>query len=237
MPWSPSIRSRPRLAESFRSVLASILFYGDGERPRVLVLSSPNPREGKTTVISNLAIALAEINRKVLLIDGDLRKPRLHHIFDLDNKTGLGDILRLPAPLNGQPIHGLVQETKVPNLYVLPSGSLELVTNLIHSKRFPEFLERARKEFDMILIDTPPMLQIADARIIGRLADAVVLVIRANQTTRDAAQLVRQRLADDGTPVLGSILNDWNPKHTTQYGYYNYYNRYKSYYAKTEPRP
>ncbi len=221
------------LAESFRSVLTSILFCGIGEQPpRVLAVSSANPREGKTTVISNLAVALAEINRRVLLIDGDLRKPRIHDIFDLDNKSGLGDILRLPSPLNGQPISGLVQQTRVPNLWVLPSGPHEFVANLVHSSRFPEFIERARKEFDMILIDTPPMLQIADARIIGRLADAVVLVIRANQTTRDTAQLVRRRLADDGTPVLGSILNDWNPKRTTQYGYHKYYDRYKSYYAK-----
>lgn len=219
------------LAESFRSVLTSILFSGNGDRPHVIAVSSANPKEGKTTVVSNLAIALAEINQRVLLVDGDLRKPRLHHIFDLDNKTGLGDLLRLPSPLNGQPLSGLVRETRVSNLWVLPSGPHEFVANLVHSSRFPEFLERARKEFDMILIDTPPMLQIADARIIGRLADAVVLVVRANQTTRDAAQLVRRRLADDGTTVLGSILNDWNPKRTTQYGYYKYYDRYKSYYA------
>jgi capsular exopolysaccharide synthesis family protein len=151
---------------SFTANANSRLFCGtNGDRPRVLAVSSANPREGKTTVISNLAIALAEINQRVLLVDGDLRKPRLHHVLDLDNKTGLVDILRMTVPLNGNPVSGLVQETRVPNLWVLPSGPHEFIANLVHSRRFPEFIERARGEFDMILIDTPPMLQISDARI------------------------------------------------------------------------
>jgi capsular exopolysaccharide synthesis family protein len=220
------------MAESFRTVLTSILFCSqNGTRPHVLVLASAYPKEGKTTCVSNLAIALTEIHQRVLLIDGDMRRPRVHEIFELENKPGLGDLLRQPTPLDGLPIAG-IRETKIPNLFVLPAGSPGPgVSSLVYSDRFPELIKRLRNDFDTILIDTPPMLQMADARVMGRQADAVILVIRANQTTRDSAQLARQRLADDGTLVLGAILNDWNPKHTASYGYYKYYDHYHHYYG------
>lgn len=220
------------MAESFRTVLTSILFCSqNGSRPHVLVLASAYPKEGKTTVASNLAIALTEIHQRVLLIDADMRRPRIHQIFDLENKSGLGDLLREPASLDGRPI-AEIRETSIPNLFVLPAGSPGAgVASLVYSDRFPELIARLRKEFDTILIDTPPMLQMADARVMGRHADAVILVVRANQTTRDAARVARQRLADDGTHVLGAILNDWNPRHTSSYGYYKYYEHYHHYYG------
>ncbi len=216
------------VAESFRATLTSILFSGqDGDRPRVVVLTSPNPGEGKSTVVSNLGIALAEINQRVLLIDGDLRKPRLRGIFSLTAQSGLSDLLRQKQPLNGNPLECLVVETSVPGLYVLPSGSESAAsTNLLYSPRMGELVQLLRHHFDTILIDTPPMLHIPDARVLGRLADAVILVVRANRTTRDATRAAYQRLAEDGTPVLGTILNDWNPKRTPGYGYYRYYDRY-----------
>src|SRR5207302_3267472 len=104
------------MAESFRLTLTSILFSGqDGVPPRVIALSSANPGEGKTTVVSNLGIALAQTNRRVLLVDGDMRRPRLHDIFGIDNGTGLGEILAGTASLS-------VHQTQIPNLYLLPSG-------------------------------------------------------------------------------------------------------------------
>jgi capsular exopolysaccharide synthesis family protein len=219
------------IAESFHLVLTSILFSAqNGSRPRVLVLSSPNPREGKTTVTSNLAVALAEVNQRVLLIDADLRRPRVHQIFDLDNTEGLVDVLRRPEPLETLDA-GLIRSTSVPNLSVLPSGAAETVSNLLHSPRLAEFVALARRRYDMVLFDTPPMLQMADARVVSRYADAVVLVLRSRHTTRDAAQLARQRLAEDGTPVLGAILNDWNPRRTQSYGYDRYYDHYSKYYG------
>jgi succinoglycan biosynthesis transport protein ExoP len=216
------------LAESFRATLTSILFSGqNGDRPRVIVFTSPNPREGKTTVVSNLGIALAEISQRVLLIDGDLRKPRLPEIFSVPNDSGLTDLLRQKQSLDGQPLDGMVLETGVPGLYLLPSGTKSTgASNLLYSPRMAELLQRLRRDYDAILIDTPPMLQIPDARVLGRLADAVILVIRAAETTRDAAQAARQRFAEDGTPVLGTILNDWNPRYAPGYGYYRYYDRY-----------
>jgi capsular exopolysaccharide synthesis family protein len=223
-------RQHSMTAEAFRTVLTSILFSGEnGGRPRVLVMTSAGPTEGKTTVSSNLAIALAEIRRKTLLIDADLRKPRIHQIFDLPNDRGLSTLL-VERTLTEEVMSGIVQETSIPDLFVLPSGPSS-GTGLLHSPLLPELLKRFKREFDMVLIDTPPMLQMPDARVVGKQADAVVMVVRAGQTTRDAAIAARERLAEDGTRVLGTILNDWNPTKSPNgyYGYSNGYGYYRGY--------
>jgi capsular exopolysaccharide synthesis family protein len=223
-------RQHSMTAEAFRTVLTSILFSGEnGGRPRVLVMTSAGPTEGKTTVSSNLAIALAEIRRKTLLIDADLRKPRIHQIFDLPNDRGLSTLL-VERTLTEEVMSGIVQETSIPDLFVLPSGPSS-GTGLLHSPMLPELLKRFKREFDMVLIDTPPMLQMPDARVVGKQADAVVMVVRAGQTTRDAAIAARERLAEDGTRVLGTILNDWNPTKSPNgyYGYSNGYGYYRGY--------
>ncbi len=231
-------RKPSMLAESFRSALISILFAGEnGSRPKVLVLTSGSPGEGKSTVVSNLGIAIAEVGQKVLLIDADMRKPRMHEIFGMTNERGLSEILRQKMTLNGDPsMQGLIRETEVPGLFVLTSGtSTSAATNLLYGNYMPELLKYLRVEFETILIDTPPMLQIPDARVLGRIADKVILVVRAGKTTRDAAISARQRFSEDGTKLLGTILNDWNPKHSTT-GYYGYYNGYYGKPARqTEP--
>jgi succinoglycan biosynthesis transport protein ExoP len=123
-------------------------------------------------------------------------------------------------------VAGAIQETKLPNLFLLPSGPVSsAASTLLFSRQMPGLLKDLQRQFDSILIDTPPMLQMPDARVLGRLADAVLLVIRAGHTTRDAAMAARQRFEEDGTPVLGTILNDWDPKASggSYYGYYKYY--------------
>jgi capsular exopolysaccharide synthesis family protein len=216
------------VADSFRAVLTSILFTGtNGKTPRVLVLSSAMPKEGKSTVASNLAIALAEVGRRVLLIDADMRKPRMHEIFELSNETGLVDLLK-----DGAMQAGAVQETTVPGLWVLTSGKPSAAAGiLLFSQGMPRLLETFREEFGTIVIDTPPMLQMPDARVIGRVADGVILVTRAGVTTRDTALAAKQRFSEDGTRVLGTILNDWNPKRNAG-GYYGYHDGYSRYYGR-----
>lgn len=221
------------MAESFRAALVSILFSGEnGDRPRVMVIASSGPSEGKTTVVSNLGIAVAEVNQKVLLIDADLRKPRLHEVFNLPNKQGLSDLLRLKETSDRLP-EGMIQPSGIPDLYVMTSGSTtSAATSLLYSNRMPELLRKLRAEFETILIDTPPMLHIPDARVLGRMVDQVILVVRSGKTTRDAATAAYQRFSEDGTRVLGTILNHWNPKHSAN-GYYGYYSSYyKGYYGK-----
>jgi capsular exopolysaccharide synthesis family protein len=209
-------------AESFRAALTSILFCRNGQPPAVIAFSSPQSSEGKTTVVSNLAVALAEINRRVLLIDGDLRKPRLDRILGEPNGWGLSDLLRESEPLHERPLDYLVQKTKIPNVHAVFSGRrTSNASNLLHSPRLPELIERFRQEFDAVLIDAPPVLGLPDARVLGHLADGVILVLRAGQTTLETARAARQRLGEDGTMVLGTILNAWDPKEA-KYGYYSY---------------
>ncbi len=206
-------------SESIRAVLASILFSSQEEGPpKALVLTSATPGEGKTVVACNLAIALTEIHRKVLLIDADLRKPRIHTLFELSNERGLSTFLREPAPTS-ETLEGLVQPTYIPNLFVLPSGpATPAAASLLHAPHLQELLSNCRKEFDTIIIDTPPVQEMSDARVLGSLADAVILVVRAGQTTRVAAAAAAQRFAEDNTRVLGTILNDWDPR-TSLRGY------------------
>jgi capsular exopolysaccharide synthesis family protein len=213
-------KKRPSvLADSFRSTMASILYTGEnGDRPRVIALTSANPREGKTTVASNLALALAEIGRRVLLIDGDLRQPRLHQVFNVSNAWGLSDLLAGTKPPEGS--EAMVVGTAYGELYLLPAGSAASnISSLLHSPRALELLQRMRKEFDMVLIDTPPMLQMPDARVFGRMVDGVILVVRSASTTKETAATASQRLVDDGTRVLGTVLNEWDPRKASGAGY------------------
>jgi capsular exopolysaccharide synthesis family protein len=220
-------RKPSMLSEAFRTTLTSFLFSGrNGDHPHLVVLTSANPSEGKTTVTVNLAIALAEISQRVLVIDADMRRPRVHEILELGAGPGLAELLREKEPLNGQPLDKYIRPTQIPGLSAMRSGrSGGTVSNLLHSPRLPELLERLRKEYDSVLIDTPPVLHISDARVLGRLADAVILVLKAGKTTRDSLLMAKQRFLEDGTPLMGTILNHWNPKQ----GGYNY-KHYDGYY-------
>ncbi len=225
-------RKPSMVAESFRAALVSILFSGEnGNRPRTLVVTSCSPAEGKSTVVSNLGIAVAEVNQKVLLIDADMRKPRLHDIFDFKNDRGLSDLLQSTGSSATLP-QGIIQETNVSNLWVLTSGkSTAAATSLLYSGRMPQLLKTLRSEFQTIIVDTPPMLQIPDARVVGRMVDRVIMVVRAGKTTRDAIIAANQKFSEDGTKVLGTILNDWNPKQSPG-GYYGYHDGYYNSYYK-----
>lgn len=224
-------KRKPSLvAECARTTLTSILLPSEnGDGPRVIVLTSPCPGDGKTTVACNLTIAVAEIGRKVLLIDGDLRRPRLHKVFNVDNTWGLSDVLRGDISLESVPIEHVVRETEVSGLYLLPGGCCGVTpSNLFYSQQMSTLLKRLRTEFDMIMIDAPPMIHLADARILGRHADGVILVIRSGQTTTESALIASQRFAEDGTRVLGTVLNSWDPRTTAHYGYgsYSHYHEY-----------
>jgi polysaccharide biosynthesis transport protein len=236
MPCGPELATWKRkpslIAECARTTLTSILLPNqDGDCPQVVVLTSPCLGDGKTTVACNLSIAVAEIGRKVLLIDGDLRRPRLHKVFNGANTWGLSDLLWSDTQLDTIPISHLVRGTEVFGLSLLPAGSCGVPpTNLFYSPRMSRLLARFRREFDMILIDAPPMIHLADARVLGRLADGVILVVRAGQTTTESARFAIQRFSEDGTRVLGTVLNSWDPRTTGRYGYGGY-GSYKNYAA------
>jgi succinoglycan biosynthesis transport protein ExoP len=216
--WS---QSPSLLAESFRSASASLLLPRlVGKQPAVVLITSLNASEGKTTVASNLGIALTGVSRRVLLIDADRRRPRLHSIFGRRNERGLCDLLEAEP---GAPLDDFIVDTAVPNLFVLPSGKATQATpDLLYSKKMSSIIAQCRREFDLVVIDTPPVLNLPDARILGRLSDGVILVMRAGRVHSRAIVAGERRLRMDGVPVMGTILNDWNPK-TNGYGVYPTY--------------
>jgi succinoglycan biosynthesis transport protein ExoP len=214
------------MADAYRSAITSILLSRvNGISPRVILVTSPRPKAGKTTTVANLGISLAEIGRRVLLIDGDLRRPRLGKLFGLQFATGLSDALL--AEGNGTiTLDSVVRPSTVPGLYVLPGGSEPAnISKLLHSTYLDSLIELARSEYDFVLIDSPPMMGMADARLLSRNADGVILISRAGETSPEQLGEARERLADDGTPVIGTILNGCDLR-IEDPSYVNHYNSY-----------
>jgi capsular exopolysaccharide synthesis family protein len=212
------------LAESFRATLFSLLrtppngdcsriSHSDGNRSRMSTVTSPGSKEGKTTVTSNLGIALVETGRRVLLIDADLRAPRLSAVFEVPNNWGLSDILLGNHVIDGVPLESLVKTTAVPGLFLLPSGPLvPNVSSLFHSTYLCKLLTRFRNEFDAVLIDAPPVGIFPDARLVGQHTDGVILVTRSHRTSLHSYHSACETLVQDRIRLLGTIINDWNPK-------------------------
>ncbi len=214
------------MADAYRSAITSILLSRvNGVSPRVILVTSPRPKAGKTTTVANLGISLAEIGRRVLLIDGDLRRPRLGKLFGLQFATGLSDALL--AEGNGTiTLESVIRPSTVPGLYVLPGGSEPAnISKLLHSTYLDSLIELARSEYDFVLIDSPPMMGMADARLLSRNADGVILISRAGETSPEQLGEARERLADDGTPVIGTILNGCDLR-IEDPSYVNHYNSY-----------
>jgi len=218
------------VAEAYRNTTYSILGESKGyERGKSYIITSPSPGEGKTTVSSNLGIALAQANRRVLVIDGDLRRPRLHKSMSIPNETGLRDILRGTVDFESVPVEQFCHASQVPNLYVLPSGSgSEESSGLLYSPRLKTLLDRLTKEFDVVLMDTPPILHMADARIAAGVADGAILVLRSCTTDRRTAMTARDLFDHDGVRIVGTILNDFDPSKQGQANYYSSYYEYQN---------
>lgn len=220
------------LTESFRAALTSILFGPSARRDpggRVLVVTSANMMEGKTTVIANLGIASAERKRRVLLIDADLRRPQLHAVFKLENQRGLTTALQ---KYNGNghgeiSLESCIQAGSVPGLSVMTSGPASGSANLLYSADLGALIERLRKEYDLVFVDTPPMGLYSDSRVLGRMSDGVVMVVRADSTRSEQMRTTYARLMQDQIPVIGTILNQWKMDSSQHKAYGRYYANYR----------
>jgi polysaccharide biosynthesis transport protein len=219
---------RTFLTETYRSAGASILFSSNGGvAPKVLLVTSPHPQCGKSVTIANLAVSLAEGGRRVLLIDGDLRRPSLPNFFGVQNTAGLSNTL--DEDERADP-NTLVRPTDFPGVFILTSGIIKgTVARLLHSNRLPWVIGTARNGFDFVLIDAPPLLGLADARIISRYTDGVIFICRAGHTTVDDLAEARRLLAEDGTYILGTILNDYQSQREGS----SHYSSYLTYVGKT----
>jgi polysaccharide biosynthesis transport protein len=217
------------VTDAFRSATYSILLEGlQSERAKIYVISSPNMSEGKTTVTCNLGFALAQANRRVLLIDGDMRKPRLHEAMGVANGIGLRDLLRGDVDLETSILSEYCRPTLLPNLSVITSGNgTEEAGNLLHSPHCQRILNFLASRFDIILIDSPPMLHMADARIFGGMATGAILVFRSRVTDRETAAHARDLFLNDRVRVLGTILNDFDAGKEGKTRYYGSYYAYR----------
>lgn len=153
---------------------------------------------------------------------------RMHEIFDLSNKRGLSNLLR--DELNEESLLSTIQQTAIPGLAVLTAGSAtNSVSHLLYSPCLGALLRSAKTRYDLVLVDTPPMLHMPDARVVGALSDAVVLIVRASQTDRTTLISAQERFMEDRTNVLGTILNGWDPtKNQSGHSYYREYQHYRT---------
>ncbi len=217
------------VAESYRNTTLSLLLSEPERGSRTFVISSPNAGEGKTTVTSNLGIALSKSKLRVVLVDGDLRKPNLHRVLDVENTIGLRNVLRDGVAAYEGKMNLVCKPTAYANLSIISSGSgNEPVADLLYSPQLRALLDDLEKRFDVVLVDTPPMLHIADARIFAGQTNRAILVFRSGVTKRSNAVAVRNMLQRDRVHITGSILNDFHPQREGQgkyySGYYDYYN-------------
>jgi capsular exopolysaccharide synthesis family protein len=215
------------LIDSCRSVLTSLFASGRVPVPRKLTVSSVMRGEGKTTVTCNLGVTMAKWRKRVLLIDGDFRRPQLHGYFGTPNENGLSDLLDTPAAELPEKLAQSVRPGSVDGLFFIPSGARsEQLTDRLSIESLRPIIDAAGEMYDLILIDTPPALSFSDARLFGRVSDGVILVARAQQTETAALSSVVDRLLDDGSVILGTILNDWDIQGDRRYMRY-----YRSSYA------
>ena len=215
----------PRLAvsEAYRS-LRTALLLSSADELRVVGMTSAEPSEGKTTTTTNLGVVMAQLGRRVLIIDADLRRPRMHKVFQVSNRLGLVNYLTAQVEMEK-----LFSQTEVPNLWVCPSGPIPPnPSELLASERMREFLSQIRSRFDFVLIDTPPALPVADAVILGPLVDGLVVCARAGVLTRDDAKLCRERLSYADLRIFGTVLNRYR-RRQQRYGknYHHYYGVYE----------
>ena len=214
----------PRLAvcEVYRSLRTALLLSSTGGL-EVVGLTSAEPGEGKTATTCNLGVVMAQLGRKVLIIDADLRRPRMHKVFKQPNRLGLVNYL------TGQPnLDELFIATEVPNLYICPSGPIPPnPSELLSSDRMREFLRQVRARFDFVLIDTPPTLPVADAVILGPLTDGMVVCARAHVVQREDAKMCRDRLKYGDFRILGAVLNRYREGAAGYGKRYRYYGVYE----------
>ena len=194
---------RSMIAESYKSIRTNLDFLRRSRQVQTLLVTSPHSGDGKSTSASNLAIALAHAGRKVLLVDADLRRPSQHLLYGLDRDVGLAQVLKTLLPISS-----VVQRTTVEHLDLMSAGPA--VTNpseLLSSTQFTDFLDAVRAEYDMVIIDSSPLLAVTDPCIIGAVVDGIVLVVRATTIKRHDAERATELLHVLGTPIIGTIIN------------------------------
>ena len=231
-------QSKSPVAEAFRTLRTNIQFTGVDSETKKIMITSAGPREGKSSTAANLAVSFAQAGKTVVVIDADLRNPSQHKLFGLDNRKGLSTALLQDPDEEG--LKFFLRETGVPGVSILTGGPIPPnPAELLGSKRMKGLLELLGSQFDIVIVDTPPVIAVTDAAIISQIVDGVILVLASGEVNRDFALRGKELLAQVGAKILGVVLNKVDIK-TSDYYYYYYYSssgneKHKK--AKKQKRP
>ena len=218
-------RPKSNIAESCRAIRTNLLFMSPDTTLKRMLVTSAEPREGKTTIASNLAISLAQIGNRTLIIDTDMRRPRIHKLFGLSREKGLSNHLLGECTLDEA-----ILKTHIENLYLLPCGPLPpKPVELLQSEKFAQLLETLDGKFDRLILDSPPVLSVADALVLGHQVDGAIIVVHTGVTTKDMLLNTKRKLEDVQSKILGCVLNHLDiddSRYRYRYRYYYYQYRY-----------
>jgi capsular exopolysaccharide synthesis family protein len=204
------------IAEQFRTIRTNIQFSNVDEELQTMIVTSSGPGEGKSTTTANLAVVFAQQGKRVLLVDADLRKPTAHYTFRTENHVGLSNVLTRQATLDEA-----VKTTDQDNLWVLTSGPIPPnPSELLGSKGMLMLLEKAKDEYDVIILDSPPVLAVTDAQVLSNLTDGVVLVVSSGKTEIESAKKAKELLDSAKAKILGVVLNNKKVQDSQYYYYY-----------------
>jgi capsular exopolysaccharide synthesis family protein len=213
------------VSESYRSLRTNITYASPDKEIKSIIISSPQPGEGKSTTVANLAIAFAQLRKRTLLIDADLRKPVQHNVFDQTRGPGLSEYLKGDI----DDVSSIIQTTKVENLYIITAGGLPPnPAELLGSDHMSKMVDQLEQEWDMVIFDSPPIVAVTDSSMISSEIDALVMVVKAGQTDRAAVDRALDTISNVRSPLIGAILNGASSetlagKYSYYYSYYNYY--------------
>jgi len=215
------------ISEAYRTLRTNIQFKNKNEKNMTLLVTSSAPKEGKSTTIANLAITMAQLGSKTVLIDTDLRRPVIHSIFNAKKEMGVTNYL-----LGKAGIEDIVKPTFIDNLSIITSGPLPPnPSELLGSQLLPDLLQNLKKEYDVILLDSPPVIAVTDAAILSRYVEGVLLVIKAHKTHREAIKRAKTLLDNAEANIFGCLLNSISIERTYGTYYYYYYYHYYQYYG------
>ena len=227
-------RPQSQMAESYRALRTSLLLSNLGTPPKIIMITSARPQEGKTTTSINTAIVLAQKGVRVLLIDADLRRPSVHKTLGMGPRSGLSNVLTGSATLE----QAITRSPILSNLFILPAGTPPPnPAELLASSNMRDLLNDLRDKYDHIVIDTPPTLSVTDAVVLSQRVDAIILVIRSSQTTKQALRRARDILMQVNARITGVLLNAVDLTSPDYYYYYEYQGKYHDSYYREDGDP
>jgi capsular exopolysaccharide synthesis family protein len=215
-----TIDLKSSIPETYKTLRSNIQFSSLDKKIHTIVVTSPGPGEGKTTIASNLAITMAQAGNKTILIDCDLRKPSIHKAFNLSNLEGLSNLLIEEAILKD-----VIRSTEIENLHIITLGAKPPnPSELLSSSKMKDFILSLKEDYEYIIIDTPPVAMVTDAQILSQYADGCLLVVAGGETHKDAVIMAKELLTKVNAKILGVVLNKIdNSRKGYYYGYYNLY--------------